>query len=86
MSGCEPHAEDNWRRVRIGDVEFDVAKPCARCVVPSIDQRTGEKNSEILRVLASYRRGEDRQVYFGQNLLYQQTGVLTVGDNVEVLA
>jgi hypothetical protein len=86
VSGCEPHAEDSWRRIRIGELEFDVAKPCARCVVPSINQQTGEKDSEILRVLASYRRGEDRQVYFGQNLVYQQTGRLAVGDPVEVLA
>ena len=86
VSGCEPHAEDGWRKIRIGDLEFDVAKPCARCVVPSIDQQTGEKDSEILRALAGYRRGEDRQVTFGQNLLYRQTGRLTVGDLVEVLA
>ena len=85
VSGCEPHAEDEWRRIRIGEVEFDVAKPCSRCVIPSLDQRTGEKHPEILRVLAGYRRGEDRQVYFGQNLLYRQTGTLKIGDPVEVL-
>lgn len=85
VEGCEPHAEDGWRRIRIGDIEFDVAKPCARCAVPSLDQRSGEKHPEILRALASYRRGEDRQVYFGQNLLYESGGLLTVGDNVEVL-
>lgn len=86
VSGCKPHAEDGWKKIRIGDLEFDVAKPCARCVVPSVNQQTGEKDSEILRALASYRRGEDRQVTFGQNLLYQETGRLTVGDRVEVLA
>ena len=85
VSGCEPHAEDGWKRIRIGELEFDVAKPCARCVMPSIDQVTGDKHSEILRVLASYRRGEDRQVYFGQNLLYRHPGVLRCGDPVEVL-
>jgi uncharacterized protein YcbX len=86
VSGCEPHAEDRWRRVRIGEVELDVVKPCSRCVVPSVDQRSGEKHPEILRVLAAYRRGEDRQVYFGQNLLYRQTGRLKRGDPVEVLS
>ena len=85
VEGCEPHAEDGWRRIRVGSVEFEVAKPCARCVVPSLDQRSGEKHPEILRALAGYRRGEDRQVYFGQNLLYQPGGRLAVGDSVEVL-
>ena len=86
VEGCEPHAEDRWHRLRIGELEFDVAKPCARCAVPSLDQRSGEKHPEILRALASYRRGEDRQVYFGQNLLYASAGTLRVGDTVEVLA
>lgn len=85
VSGCPPHAEDGWRRIRIGDVEFSVAKPCARCAVPSLDQMTGEKHPDILRALAGYRRREDRQVYFGQNLLYSQPGTLRVGDAVEVL-
>ncbi len=85
ISGCPPHAEDGWRRIRIGAVEFTVAKPCSRCVMPSYDQRTGEKHPELLRILASYRRGEGGKVYFGQNLLYQGGGSLHIGDQVEVL-
>ena len=85
VQGSAAFAEDRWRRIRIGDTEFEVAKACSRCVMPSIDQATARKDSEILRVLASYRRGEDRQTYFGQNLLYTGTGELRVGDNVEVL-
>ncbi len=85
VSGCAPFAEDSWRRIRIGDVEFDVARPCSRCVVPSIDQATAERDPQINRVLAGYRR-VNGQVMFGQNLLYQRPGVLAVGDAVEVLA
>ena len=90
VDGCKAHAEDDWRQIRIGGMEFDVAKACARCVVPSIDQASGEKDSEILRALAAYRRFEDpgdgaRQVYFGQNLLYRGAGELAVGDEVTIL-
>ncbi len=85
VQGCEAFAEDKWRRVRIGSVEFAVAKPCSRCVMPSIDQATAAKNSEVLQVLASYRRGDDRQVYFGQNLVYSGIGKLGVGDTLEIL-
>lgn len=86
VEGCEAHAEDDWKRVRIGEMVFEVAKPCARCAVPALDQETGEKHPELLRVLSSYRRREDRMVYFGQNLLYPEPGRVAVGDLVEVLA
>lgn len=85
VSGCAPFAEDGWRRIRIGAVEFDVAKPCTRCVVPSIDQDTAQRDGQINRVLAGYRRVNGK-VMFGQNLLYRGTGELAVGDAVEVLA
>lgn len=84
VSGCDPFAEDSWRRIRIGPLDFDVAKPCSRCVIPSIDQATARRDAQISRVLASYRR-VNGQVMFGQNLLYQRTGTLSLGDSVQVL-
>ena len=85
VTGCEAFDEDRWQRLRIGSLEFDVAKPCSRCVMPSIDQATGQRDPQINRVLARYRRREG-QVYFGQNLLYPEAGTVSVGDSVEVLA
>lgn len=84
VAGCAAFAEDSWRRIRIGAMAFDVAKPCARCVMPSIVQETGQRDPIINRVLASYRR-INGQVYFGQNLLYRGTGSLATGDELEVL-
>ena len=84
VSGCDPFAEDDWKRIRIGDMEFTVAKPCSRCVMPSIVQETAERDPHINRALAGYRRFEGK-IYFGQNLLYQETGRLRSGDAVEVL-
>ena len=84
VSDCDRFAEDGWRRIRIGDVAFDVAKPCSRCVIPSIDQATAQRDGQINRVLASFRR-VNCQVIFGQNLLYQRAGTLSLGDSVEVL-
>lgn len=85
VSGCGPFAEDGWSRIRIGAVEMDVAKACSRCAIPSIDQATGERDRYINRALAEFRRF-DRQILFGQNLLYQGGGELRRGDPVEVLA
>lgn len=90
VSGCDAFAEDQWRRIRIGDVELDVAKPCGRCVIPAIDQASARRNPIVTRTLASFRR-LDGQVLFGQNLLYAQpevgrAGRLAVGDELVVLA
>lgn len=84
VTGCEPYAEDSWHRIRIGAMEFEVAKPCSRCVMPSIIQETGARDPAINRVLASYRR-IDGQVMFGQNLLYQHCGQLIMGDQLELI-
>jgi hypothetical protein len=85
IDGCDAFAEDGWKRIRIGAMTFEVAKPCSRCVMPSIVQETAERDPYINRVLAGYRRVEGT-VRFGQNLLYQQCGKLQIGDAVEVLA
>jgi len=85
LAGSGPFAEDEWRRIRIGEVEFDLAKACSRCVVPSIIQETAGRDAQINRTLASFRRREG-QIYFGQNLLYRGVGELRVGDSVEVLS
>jgi uncharacterized protein YcbX len=80
----EPFVEDTWRRVRIGEVEFRVAKPCARCVVTTTDQKTAKRGKEPLKTLATYRR-IDGEVLFGQNLIQEGRGEVGVGDPVEVL-
>lgn len=85
VAGCEPFAEDTWKRIRIGDAVFRIVKPCARCVVTTIDHERGEPDGpEPLRTLATYRRVGDG-VMFGQNLLADQTGELRVGAPVEIL-
>lgn len=79
-----PFAEDDWARIRIGDTEFRVVKSCARCVVTTTDQRTGDRGKEPLRTLATFRLVEGR-VLFGQNLIHDGAGPVRVGDRVEVL-
>lgn len=85
VDGCAAFAEDGWQRIRIGEVTFRVAKPCARCTVPTIDPHTAARDPSITRTLMTYRR-RDRAVMFGQNLLHDGPGVLRRGMPVEVLA
>jgi uncharacterized protein YcbX len=84
VTGCGPHAEDDWRRIRIDAMEFRVAKPCSRCIIPTIDPATGERGREPMRTLLTYRR-RDNKVYFGQNLIHDGVGRLQLGMSVEVL-
>lgn len=84
VGGTEPHGEDRWRRLRIGEVEFRVVKPCARCSVPGVDPDTGTRGREPIRTLSGYRK-RNGKVYFGQNLVHLGTGTVRVGDRVEVL-
>jgi uncharacterized protein YcbX len=79
-----PWAEDGWRRIRISSVMFRVAKPCGRCVVTTIDQATGERGKQPLRVLGQRRRFGSSLV-FGQNLIPDCPGEIRVGEPVEVL-
>jgi uncharacterized protein YcbX len=84
VTGALPWAEDRWRRVRIGPVQFRVAKPCGRCVVTTTDQVTGERGRQPLTMLGRRRRFGPELV-FGQNLIPDAGGVIRVGDPVEVL-
>ncbi|MEU6217521.1 MOSC N-terminal beta barrel domain-containing protein [Streptomyces sp. NPDC047022] len=84
LAGTAPWAEDNWRRIAIGEVTFRVAKMCARCVVTTTDQGSAERGKEPLRTLARHRRFGDGLI-FGQNLVPETTGTLRVGDPFTVL-
>ncbi|TYB68580.1 MOSC domain-containing protein [Nonomuraea sp. PA05] len=65
---AEPFAEDEWKRVRIGEVEFRVTKGCDRCVLTTVDTTTYRKGKEPLRTLARHRK-RDGKVWFGINLI-----------------
>jgi len=84
ISGCEAFAEDDWNSIRIGGIDFDITKPCARCSMPTIDQGNAEVNREIMTTLAKFRRAPDGQIYFGQNMINRGNGEIKVGDEVIV--
>lgn len=87
IAGASAFAEDTWSRVKVQaentDIEFQIAKPCSRCAIPGINPDTGEYGSQLLRVLGSYRKQQGK-IYFGQNLLGPTSGVIRVGDQVEI--
>lgn len=99
VSGSAAFAEDDWAEMRVGEAVFRSTKPCARCVITTVDQAKGEfDGKEPLRTLASYRMAKDvipdrfaafgmseTAVLFGQNLIGETVNVaIHVGDPVEV--
>jgi len=84
VSGVTAFAEDTWKRLRIGKVELALVKACARCNVPGIDQDTAQSGKEPNSTLAQYRKF-DGKIMFGVNVIPLTTGLLRVGDLVEIL-
>lgn len=82
----QPFIEDQWKTILIGEVYFDLVKPCSRCIVTTTDQNIGERNplKEPLKTLATFRQ-QPRGVMFGVNIIPRNTGTIQVGDVVEVV-
>lgn len=100
VSDSDAFAEDGWTKIRIGKTIFRSTKPCARCVVTTINQEKGISESrEPLKTLAKYRQAKDvfpndyekfgldkNAVLFGQNLVAGNFGeMIKVGDELKVL-
>lgn len=85
VDGCAAHAEDGWRRIVIDGVEFDVVKPCTRCVFTTVDPDSGERHprGEPLATLKRYRRGA-AGVQFGVNLIPRGSGFIRCRAAVEL--
>lgn len=86
VQGAEPFAEDGWKRIRIGTLEFRVLKPSVRCIFTTIDPATGERSEdrEPMATLKTFREKEG-DILFGQNLAVDGSGWLEVGMGVEIL-
>ncbi|RTZ17626.1 MOSC domain-containing protein [Vibrio aquaticus] len=87
VSGTEPFAEDSWKRIRIGEVEFEAVKPCERCILTTVDVDKGafRPSKEPLNTLSKFRANERGGVFFGQNLVALNEGVINQNSPIEVL-
>lgn len=85
IDGAKAWSEDEWIGgvIRIGDLTFRAAKTCARCVVTTTDQDTGERGRQPLRALARYRN-IDQGLLFGINLIPDGVGRVALGDALTV--
>jgi hypothetical protein len=79
--GGEPYEEDEWRNFKIGKNSFAGVKPCARCVLTTVNQETATKGIEPLATLATYRK-RGNKIYFGQNVLAIDHYEIYEGDEI----
>ena len=87
VSGCEPFAEDSWKRIRIGGAEFEIVKACERCIFTTLKPNSTEyhHDREPLKTMSQFRQDDDGRIDFGQNLICHNRATLAVGDSVEVI-
>lgn len=85
VADCPPYAEDTWKRVRAGDLELDLVKPCGRCATTLVEQESGKPGKEPLRTLATYRRFGRPAPSFGHNAVHRSPGLLETGMTIQIL-
>lgn len=85
----EPWAEDLWESLEIAGIVFDLVKPCARCIMTTQDQTTGERiGGNPIQGLSEKRMSADRRVpgvLFGWNAVPRGEGAVKLGDVAKVL-
>ncbi|MEM6051041.1 YcbX family protein [Erwinia sp. P7711] len=90
VTGATAWAEDSWSTVRIGDILFDVPKPCSRCIFTTVSPERGRKHpsGEPLSTLQKFRTAMDGSgdIDFGLNLIARTSGIMRAGDELQVVA
>lgn len=68
VRGLPAWAEDRIETLTLGAVTLRLVKPCVRCTIPSIDQRTGARSTDPTPALRKFRFSRElRGVMFGEN-------------------
>jgi uncharacterized protein len=90
IEDARPFADDFWGAVEISGIRFDLVKPCARCIMTTQDQLTGERGGpDPMPAMRKLRMSTDRRVpgvLFGWNAVPRSAGAVKVGDLVTVVA
>lgn len=87
VNNCDAFAEDTWQHIRIGTVEFEITKPCSRCIFTTVNPDNAKKHpqQEPLTTLKNFRQVANGDILFGQNLVALNQGQIKQGDTVVVL-
>lgn len=81
FTGGKPFEEDDWKQIKIGVQVFKITKPCARCIITTINLETGKREKEPLFTLSKFRN-KNGKIMFGQNMLTLGKGTIQIGDEI----
>ncbi|MFY8020344.1 MAG: MOSC domain-containing protein [Bacteroidia bacterium] len=84
LSGTKAFEEDGCHELQFKEIRLNLVKPCARCIVTTINQDTAEKSPEPLRTLSTFRAVEHK-ILFGMNALVKTTGKIRRNEEVHLL-
>lgn len=87
LSGAQAWQEESWRKLRIGEVELALVKPCTRCVLTTVDPDTGIADPDRVPLLpmSKQKRGH-AGVVFGMNALVTKSGKFSLHEQVHILS
>ncbi len=85
VSGCGAFAEDDWNSIQTEYTELQIVKPCRRCQITTIDQKTSlqPNGTEPLKTLKRIHSW-DKNIFFGQNAIPTRTGEISLGEQCRV--
>jgi uncharacterized protein YcbX len=86
IDGVSAWEELKWigRRVRIGEVRFDVAKSEVRCLATHANPASGERDLQVMQTLVRAFAQKEPTLGIGM-LVHGQGGTIRVGDEVTLL-
>jgi len=84
ITGTAAHGEDEWLggTVRAGGALLRVKARDSRCVMTMHSPDTGEHDLDTLKIIASYRTDQPKEVNFGVYCTVIEPGEAAVGDEV----
>lgn len=85
IEGVTAWEEQSWvgRKLRVGPVEFDVAKPEVRCLATHANPHTGERDLQVMQTLM--KAFAQKEPIFGVGMLSASGGDIRIGDTVTPL-
>lgn len=87
IDGENAFEEEQWKRLKIGEVEFEFARLCTRCMMITRDLHSLELDpqAEPFRTLKNQHTNEKGKPIFGIHLVPKNSGVIRLGDTISIL-
>lgn len=81
FSGALAWAEKDWQQLQLGEITFELVKPCTRCVIVTQDPLTGKSLHPTLLKELNQKQSWRGEPVFGINAVTQaESGRVHVGD------